>query len=77
MINITKVNNRTTNGYKFLGILYDKKQHEHSILFESIGDDICIEINREDFGDFMTKVVESYGEGVKHLVDEMKKETVQ
>lgn len=73
MINITTLN----NNYKFLGINFNKNTSKHIIVFESISGDVYIDIEDAQFGNFMTKVVESYSEGLQHFVDEMKKENVK
>ena len=74
MINVTMLN----NSYKFVGINYNKNTCKHTLIFESISGDVYIDIDRDGaFGNFMTKVVESYSEGLQHYVDEMKKETTQ
>jgi hypothetical protein len=73
MINISTLN----NSYKFLGINFNKNTSKHTIIFESISGDVYIDIEDAQFGNFMTKVVESYGEGLQHYVDEMKKEITQ
>lgn len=73
MINISTLN----NSYKFLGINFNKNTSKHTIIFESISGDVYIDIEDTQFGNFMTKVVESYSEGLQHYVDEIKKETTQ
>ena len=73
MINITTLN----SSYKFLGINYNENTCKHTIIFESISGDVYVDIEREQFGNFMTKVVESYSEGLQHFVSEIKKETTQ
>lgn len=73
MINVTTLN----NSYKFLGINFNKNTSKHTIIFESISGDVYIDIEDTQFGNFMTKVVESYSEGLQHYVDEMKKETAR
>ena len=73
MINVTTLN----NSYKFLGINFNKATSKHTIIFESISGEVYSDIEDAQFGNFMTKVVESYSEGLQHYVDEMKKETTQ
>jgi hypothetical protein len=61
----------------FRGAVYTKSTGKHALLFESIGADICILMDRNEFGEFMTKVVESWAEGSRHLIDESIKEITQ
>jgi len=58
----------------FRGAVYSESTRNHSLLFESLGADVCIVMDRNEFGEFMTKVVESWAEGSRHLIDEATKE---
>jgi hypothetical protein len=70
MINITTLN----SSYKFLGINYNANTRKHTMIFESIGGDVYVDIERAEFGDFVMKTVESWSEASKHLIEEIKEE---
>ena len=75
MIGITIKNIIVNNTFK--GAVYSKETQNHSLLFESLGTDVCIVMDRNEFGEFMTKVVESWTEGSRHLLEEAIKEIKQ
>lgn len=75
MIGITTKNIIVNNTFR--GAVYTKSTGNHTLLFESIGGDVAIVMDRNEFGEFMTKVVESWAEGSRHLIDESIKEITQ
>jgi hypothetical protein len=75
MIGITTKN--TIINVEFAAVDYTESIEKHSLTFKYLGGEICILIDREEFGNFMTEVVDSYSRGVQHLVDELKKEKTQ
>ena len=70
MINVTTVN----SDYKLLGINYNENSCKHTIVFESIGGDVYINIERAEFGEFVLKAVASWGIASKQLIEEIKEE---
>lgn len=46
----------------------------HIIHLESEAGSLFINMDHKEFADFMAKVVDSYAEGVRHFINEMKKE---
>jgi hypothetical protein len=75
MIGITTKN--TILNVKFNAAHYTESTETHALMFKYLGGELNILIDRDEFGEFMRAVVDSYTEGVKHLVDGMKKETTQ
>jgi hypothetical protein len=73
MIGITTKN--TILNAEIDAVHYTESIEKHVLMFKYLGGEINILIDRDEFGKFMTKVVESYTEGMKHLVDEMKEKT--
>lgn len=70
MIGITQKN--TILNVEFGAAHYSEAIKKHTLMFKYLGGEINILIDREEFGSFMRAVVESYTEGTKHLLDEMK-----
>jgi len=70
MINITTLN----SSYKFLGINYNENSRKHTMIFESISGDVYVDIEREQFGDFVLQAVASWGVASKQLIEEIKQE---
>lgn len=62
---------------KLMGIFYNKDSHKHTLAFESINGDVRIILDQNEYGNFMEQVIESYGEGIRHLMKEMEKEIKQ
>jgi hypothetical protein len=58
------------HGMQVKHIKYLADVKTHIIHLESDAGALFINMDRSEFGDFMTKVVESYGEGVRHLIKE-------
>jgi len=71
MIGITTKN--TIINAEIDAVHYSASIKTHTLFIKYLGGEINILIDSADFGSFMTKVVESHCEGIKHLVDEMKK----
>ena len=59
---------------KFTGVFYNKESCKHTMVFESINGDVCIVLDRNELGEFMTQIVESWAEGSRHLINESIKE---
>jgi len=72
MIGITTKN--TVLDAKIDAVYYTDSIKKHSLIIKYLGGEMHILIDSADFGSFMTKVVESHCDGVKHLVNEMKEE---
>jgi hypothetical protein len=71
MIGITAKN--TIIDAEIDAVHYNATIKKHTLMIKYLGGEINILIDSAEFGNFMTKVVESHCEGIKHLVDEMKK----
>ena len=73
MIGITQKN--TILDAKIDAVYYTDSIKKHSLIIKYLGGEMHILIDRDEFGNFMTQVVESHCEGMKHLVEEMKENT--
>lgn len=73
MIGITTKN--TIIDAEIESVYYTDSIKKHSLVIKYLGGEMHILIDSADFGNFMTKVVESHCAGIKHLVDEMKEQT--
>ena len=62
------------HGMQVKHIRYLPDVKTHIIHFESEAGALFVNMDHKEFEDFMAKVVDSYAIGVKHFVDEMKKE---
>jgi hypothetical protein len=73
MIGITAKN--TILDAEIDSVYYTDAIKKHSLIIKYLGGEMHILIDSEDFSKFMTKVVESHCDGIKHLVEEMKENT--
>jgi hypothetical protein len=73
MIGITTKN--TILDAKIDAVYYTDSIKKHSLIIKYLGGEMHILIDRDEFGNFMTQVVESHCEGIKHLVEVMKENT--
>ena len=62
------------HGMRVKSINYLSDVKTHIIHFESEAGSLFMNMDYKEFEDFMAKVVDSYAVGVKHFIDEMKKE---
>lgn len=70
MINITQKN--TILNVEIDAVHYSNLIKKHSLRIKYLGGEINIFIDEDEFGKFMTKVVESHCEATAHLVEKMK-----
>jgi len=73
MIGITTKN--TILDAEIKSVYYTDSIKKHSLIIKYLGGEMHILIDSADFGNFMTQVVESHCEGIKHLVEGMKENT--
>jgi hypothetical protein len=75
MIGITSKN--TIIDAEIDAVHYSASIKKHTLMIKYLGGEINILIDSEEFGNFMTQVVDSYCEQVKQMVDKMKKENTK
>jgi hypothetical protein len=62
------------HGMQVKGVKFLPDVMTHIIHLESSAGALFIDMDTKEFEHFMAQVVESYGEGVRHFINEMKKE---